>query len=118
MVASTSNNYSTSAAHLRDQYADYFSGAGSVPWQLKTIGTDWSCIINITCVNIESFCTTGKMCKICYFGLLIILFIINANPCDFLLLIPMSITYHRSINECNKNMRNCVIKQRCLQDSM
>ena len=35
-----SNNYSTSAAHLRDQYADYFSGAGSVPWQLKAIGTD------------------------------------------------------------------------------
>ena len=35
-----SNNYSTSAAHLRDQYADYFSGAGSVPWQLKAIGID------------------------------------------------------------------------------
>jgi hypothetical protein len=35
-----SNNYSTSAAHLRDQYADYFSGAGSVPWQLKAVGTD------------------------------------------------------------------------------
>jgi hypothetical protein len=26
-----SNNYSTTAAHLRDQYADYFSGAGFVP---------------------------------------------------------------------------------------
>jgi len=26
-----SNNYSTSAAHLRDQYADYFSRAESVP---------------------------------------------------------------------------------------
>jgi hypothetical protein len=35
-----SNNYSTSAAHLRDQYADYFSGAGAVPWQLKAVGTD------------------------------------------------------------------------------
>jgi hypothetical protein len=35
-----SNNYSTSAAHLRDQYADYFSGAGPVPWQLKAVGTD------------------------------------------------------------------------------
>jgi len=35
-----SNNYSTSAAQLRDQYADYFSGAGSVPWQLKAIGSD------------------------------------------------------------------------------
>ena len=35
-----SNNYSTSAANLRDQYADYFSGAGSVPWQLKAIGTE------------------------------------------------------------------------------
>jgi hypothetical protein len=35
-----SSNYSASAAHLRYQYADYFSGAGSVPWQLKAIGTD------------------------------------------------------------------------------
>jgi hypothetical protein len=35
-----SNNYSTSAAHLQDQYADYFSGAGSVLWQLKAVGTD------------------------------------------------------------------------------
>jgi len=35
-----SNNYSTSAAHLPDQYADYFSVAGSVPWQLKIIGID------------------------------------------------------------------------------
>jgi hypothetical protein len=35
-----SNNYSTSAAHLRDQCADYFSGAGSVPLQLKVIATD------------------------------------------------------------------------------
>jgi hypothetical protein len=35
-----SNNYSTSAAQLRDQYADYFSGAGSVPWQLKAVGTN------------------------------------------------------------------------------
>lgn len=35
-----SNNYSKSAANLRDQYADYFSGAGSVSWQLKAIGTD------------------------------------------------------------------------------
>jgi hypothetical protein len=35
-----SNNYRASAAHLRDQYADYFSGAGSVPWQFKAIGTD------------------------------------------------------------------------------
>jgi hypothetical protein len=34
-----SNTYSTSAAHLRDEYADYFSGAGSVPWQLKAVGT-------------------------------------------------------------------------------
>ena len=78
-----SNNYSTSAAHLLDQYADYFSGAGSVPWQLKAIGTDYSCIINIICVNIESFCATGKMCKICYCGLLILLVIINANLCNF-----------------------------------
>ena len=58
-----SNNYSTSAAHLRDQYADYFSGAGSVLWQLKAIGTDYSCILNIICVNIESFCATGKTCQ-------------------------------------------------------
>ena len=87
-----SNNYSTSAAHLLDQYADYFSGAGSVPWQLKAIGTDYSCIINIICLNTESFCATGKMCKICYFGLLILLFIINANLCNLLLLIPMSVT--------------------------
>jgi hypothetical protein len=36
-----SNNCSTSAAHLRDQHADYFSGAGSVPWKLKAVGTDW-----------------------------------------------------------------------------
>jgi hypothetical protein len=36
----SSNNYSTSAAHLLDQYADYFSGAGLVPWQLKAVGTD------------------------------------------------------------------------------
>ena len=35
-----SSNFSTSAAHLLDQYADYFSGAESVPWQLKAIGTD------------------------------------------------------------------------------
>jgi hypothetical protein len=35
-----SNNYSTSAAHLRDQLGDYFSGAGSVTWQLKAVGTD------------------------------------------------------------------------------
>jgi len=35
-----SNNYSTSAAHLRDHYADYFSGARLVPWKLKAIGTD------------------------------------------------------------------------------
>ena len=34
-----SSNCSTSA-HLRDQYACYISGAGSVPWQLKAIGTD------------------------------------------------------------------------------
>jgi hypothetical protein len=62
-----SKNYSTSAAHLRDQYADYFSGAGSVPSQRKAIGTDESCIIFIICVNTESFCATGKMCKICFF---------------------------------------------------
>jgi hypothetical protein len=35
-----SNNYSTSAAVVRDQYADYFSGAGSVSWQLNAIGSD------------------------------------------------------------------------------
>jgi hypothetical protein len=35
-----SNTYSTSAAHLRDECADYFSGAGSVPWQLKAVGTE------------------------------------------------------------------------------
>ena len=35
-----SNNYSTHAAHFPDQYTDYFSGEGSVPWQLKAIGTD------------------------------------------------------------------------------
>jgi hypothetical protein len=50
-----SNNFSTSAAQLRDQYADYFSGAGSVPWQLKAVGTDCSCIINIRYVNIDHF---------------------------------------------------------------
>ena len=109
-----SNNYNTSAAHLRDQYADYFYGAGSVLWQLKAVRTDYSCIINIICVNNESFCATGKMCKICYFGLLILLFIINANQCNLLLLKPMSITYHWSINECNKSMRNYVIKQKYL----
>jgi hypothetical protein len=88
-----SNNYSTSAAQLRDQYADYFSGAGSVPWQLKAVGTDWSGIINIIYVNIGPFCATGRMCKICYFGLLILSFIINANLCNILLLMPMSVTY-------------------------
>ena len=35
-----SSNHSISAAHLRHQYADYFSGTESVPWQLKSVGTD------------------------------------------------------------------------------
>ena len=65
-----------------------------MPWHLKAIGTDYSCITNIICVNIESFCATGKMCKIRYFGLLILIFIINANHCNLLLIIPMSVTYH------------------------
>jgi hypothetical protein len=34
-----------------------------------------------------------KDVKDCYFGLIILLFIINANLCNILLLIPMSVTY-------------------------
>jgi hypothetical protein len=49
-----------------------------VPWHLKAIGTDYNCIMNIICVNIESFCATGKMCKICSFGVLILVLLLFA----------------------------------------
>lgn len=35
-----SNNYSNLASLLRDQYANYFMGNGSVPWQFKMIGVE------------------------------------------------------------------------------
>nr|CAI5853840.1 unnamed protein product [Callosobruchus analis] len=35
-----SRNYTTSASTVRDQYAEYFSGHGAVPWQLNMIHDD------------------------------------------------------------------------------
>lgn len=35
-----SRNYTTSASNVRDEYAEYFSGHGAVPWQLSMIYDD------------------------------------------------------------------------------